>query len=40
MIRMAANFVSDSGDTSGSVSESDTFGGKIKVRENNGIVII
>ena len=40
MMRIATNFVSDGSDTSGSVSEIDTFGGKIEGREDNGIVII
>ena len=36
---MATNFVSDGSDTSGSVSETDTFGGKIKSREGNGMLL-
>ena len=40
MMRMVANCVSDSGDTSGFVYETDTFGGKIEGKEINEIVII
>ena len=39
-MKIATNFVSDGSDASGSVSETDTFSGKIEGREDNVIVII
>ena len=39
MMRVATNFVSSGSNTSGSVSELNTFSGKIEGREDDGIVI-
>ena len=39
MMRVAANFVSNSGESSGSISNTDTFGGEVECGEYNGIVI-
>ena len=40
LIRMTVDFINDDVDTSGSVFQTNTFGGKIKGRANSGIVII
>ena len=39
MIRVATDFVSDSCDSSGSISEADTIGGEIEYEEENRVVI-
>ena len=39
MMRVAINFVSGSGDSSGFISVADTFGGEVEYGEYNGVII-